>query len=439
METEELIKGEAVEPFWANGSYGAKRKPLVIAATVLTAVSIPVTAACFRLGGWNLGVLGILLLVASVALFFVPADGIAWDKSGVTWLRNGKPRRHIHWSAWGAGTLQTKEPGNLAVPQPSDSQFQAWRAMHTAALAHIPPADPRTFEYDKPPMDARSRKIWRVWQLVSGYACMWTCVMFAVSLKRIIVAETWPPEFMWLAQGLVFGLFWLEATSRVNRTDILREQPWRWSPVGGPSNWKVAAATPARIGLPPPVQLEPGRMYVTQASSIGTGQRPDLLMGQLCAGACLFIVPFIPAVGRVFQVVSGVVCALGLVFAMIATWRLQRKNEVQIVTAATIECTANGIRIWKDGRPSAELQYPHPVRYRRFPWSRGREVEVYRDGDHEYAIDRQTLTAIPDDAPPCVRYAATEGNGWLHPESKAIAEQMLAERDWSKPLPKKGQ
>lgn len=177
---------------------------------------------------------------------------------------------------------------------------------------------------------------------------------------------------------------------------------------------------------PQPSSMSPG-IYVSVAKSLSEGNLDWVSGFAVIAGAFLIFAAIFVTIGRGFDYIL-----LGIpVFA--AAMYLVRKRRQVANTAGynkydTVEVTDQGVRVWRSGQPTAYLQYPRRLTInpgRRFP---GGEVEVWSDGEQTYAIDWRYLGRLPDDAPPCFFYAATEGDGWPDQLTKEAATELKVVR-----------
>lgn len=177
---------------------------------------------------------------------------------------------------------------------------------------------------------------------------------------------------------------------------------------------------------PAPSSMRPG-LYVSVVKEATRGEFDPI--------ASTFFVGLVLAAMSLVLLVQGhglvpLLISLPVLGAAVAVRR--RRNNVASASGYdkndTVEVTDQGVRVWRGGQPTALLQYPRQLTVnpgRRFP---GGEVEVWSDGEQTYAIDWRFLGRLPDDAPPCLFYAATEGDGWPDQVTKAAAIELKVVR-----------
>lgn len=177
---------------------------------------------------------------------------------------------------------------------------------------------------------------------------------------------------------------------------------------------------------PPPSSMRPG-LYVSTVKEVTRGEfdpvASSIFVGLVFLSLTLF---------RMFQGNSIIPIFIAFFLLGIGISISRRRGRVAKTTGYnkndTVEVTDQGVRVWRGGQPTAFLQYPRRLTInpgRRFP---GGEVEVWSDGEQTYAIDWRYLGRLPDDAPPCFFYAATEGDGWPDQQSKEAATELKVVR-----------
>lgn len=368
------------------------------------------------------------VLIGALAIW-AGGKSTSWNEQGVTAWFYGCQIKAKSWEDVATNQLSRMSLASILQRQDRSPESPSAR-FHIALQVYKQWADPRKRTFETPPSILRI-----VGHGLSGIgiaALVTYAVAFAVHSAGLDQAES----HMW-AKALVLAAF--VAGIGCGVTFAVRElrkwrEPWRWKPVAEPTfDVRLAKLTsPAR-------ELLPGKYYVHKpAATIHQWLDFYVLLIPLTAvvsGSKMldgWVVP--EALALAAAAMTTFCLALSGISEALQKYHKQKKSLVD--DTVLIECTENGLRLWKDGESTGYLRYPHPLTTGNI-WNRS-VLESWSDGETTYTIDRARLAEVPVYFP-AASYALTEGNGWTTPESKAIAAQMLAERDWSKPLPKKGQ
>jgi len=182
----------------------------------------------------------------------------------------------------------------------------------------------------------------------------------------------------------------------------------------------LAERKPARSAV------RPG-LYVPVVKEAVRGELDAVVTILSVAALMVFITAIMLSQGKGLPAFLGSVAVLAGAVSV-----LRRRRQVAAMSgynkADTVEVTDQGVRVWRGGQPTPFLQYPRRLTInpgRSFP---GGEVEVWSDGEQTYAIDWRYLGRLPDDAPPCFFYAATEGDGWPDQLTKEAATELKVVR-----------
>lgn len=441
---ETSVTAEAHEPGWVRGEIRAHPAGgLTIGAMFLgmgiMALVVDTTA------NKGFGLFGLALAIVFPTFFLKNAgQGAKWDDNGVQFTWFGRPTAFVPWDECPhlglAGKITTAKGREFSLPSTQGKNQSSTGDLVRAVMSHMSAEDPRQRKFRTPPPSERVTRVFRQIAWVTGLGSALALTSFLQHMRVLTEAGQWPPDMRMFFATLILGSLCIAFQGQVSKQRQLRRNPYLWKPA--PLPW-IGAWFAANTEIPPrkPDELVPGRLYaytsVNTWRSSSPGEQVAFVLGLAATLALLFAIRD-RGTSTVPMVVGTVAFALAYVL-----WqnfaRSERKAMPTVDSDYVIEATDRGIFLWKEGVATAPLSYPRRLSVRLSKWLLGGDVEVWSDGGRHFAVDRRFMGVLLDDAPEEIRYAATEGAGWLHPESKAIAEQMLAERDWSKPLPKKGQ